>query len=51
MVSLWVDDESVIILNVGVLLIFWRWMVWVRCNIHGVINLFCMRINLVPVRY
>ena len=33
---MWSDDENLIILNVGVLLLFWIWIVWVRFNIHDV---------------
>ena len=36
MLSVWSDDYYVIILNVGVLLLFCRWVVWVRCNVHDV---------------
>ena len=36
MLSVWNDDGNLIILNVGVLLLFCMWMVWVKCNIHYV---------------
>ena len=34
MLSVWSNDYNVIILNVGVLLLFFRWVLWVRCNVH-----------------
>ena len=36
MVSVWSNDENKIILNVGDLLLFWKCMIWVSCNINDV---------------
>ena len=33
MVSVWDDDNNEIILNVGVLMLFWRRMVWVGVTV------------------
>ena len=36
MLSVWSGDYDLIILNIGVLLLFCRWVVWVSYNAHYV---------------
>ena len=36
MFNVWNDDDNLIMLHDGFLLLFWLWMVLVRCNIHYV---------------
>ena len=36
MLSVWNDEDNLIVINVGILLSFRVWMVWFRCNIHFV---------------
>ena len=51
LVNIWGDDDNIIILDVGILLLFWTWVVLVRCNGHNVIKLLFMNMFLVPVSY
>ena len=51
MVNAWSDDDNLTILNVGILLLFGGWVVWVRCKIHGVINLLFLNLYKVTVSY
>ena len=49
MVIVWGHNENLIILNVGVLLLFGRWMVRVRCNSHYLIDLLFLNLDYVLV--
>ena len=51
MVNLWGDDENVTIINYGVLMLFWRCMVWFGCNFHNAINLLFLYLHQVSVSY
>ena len=45
LISVWGDDDNLIILNVGVLLLIWKWAMWVSCNAHDMIKLFVLHLN------